>query len=141
MQDWEEQRELFPTRLRSARRPPARPRLRPNIFARLARYCVARSMAILLIAAFLMTAAATLAALGTRFDFDRPIAIPIDRATQAAQARYQAEFPAVASLMVVRVSAENSILSQNAAQFIARKLQADKSQYQPGVHSWAWRLL
>ncbi len=127
MQDWEEQRELFPTRQRSARRPPARPRLRPNIFARLARFCVARSMPILLIAAFLMTAAATLAALGTRFDFDRPIAIPIDRAAQAAQARYQAEFPAVASLMVVRVSAENSTLSQNAAQFIARRLQADKA--------------
>jgi hypothetical protein len=126
MQDWEEQRELFPTRLRSARRPPARPRLRPNIFARLARYCVARSMAILLIAAFLMTAVTTLAALGTRFDFDRPIAIPIDRATQAARLRYQAEFPTVASLMVVRVSNENPILSQNAAQFIARRLQADK---------------
>ncbi|MEQ1522518.1 MAG: hypothetical protein ABL936_14710, partial [Aestuariivirga sp.] len=60
-------------------------------------------------------------------DFGRPIEIPIDRATQSAQARYQSEFPAVASLMVVRVSAENSALSQNAAQFIARKLQADKS--------------
>lgn len=127
MQDWEEQRELFPTRQRSSRRPPARPRLRPNVFARLARYCVARSMAILLIAAFLMTAAASLAAFGTRFDFGRPIEIPIDRATQSAQARYQAEFPAVASLMVVRVSAEDSTLSQNAAQFIARKLQADKA--------------
>ena len=127
MQDWEEQRELFPTRLRSARRPPARPRLRPNIFARLARYCVARSMAVLLIAAFLMTAAATLAALGTRFDFGRLIEIPIDRATQSAQARYQAEFPAVASLMVVRASAENSALSRNVAQFIARKLQTDKA--------------
>lgn len=127
MQDWEEQRELFPTRLRSARRPPARPRLRPNIFARLARYCVARSMAVLLIAAFLMTAAATLAALGTRLDFSRPIEIPIDRAAQSARMRYQAEFPAVASLMVVRVSAEDSTLSQNAAQFMARKLQADKA--------------
>ncbi len=127
MQDWEEQRELFPTRQRSARRPPARPRLRPNIFARLARFCVARSMAILLIAAFLMTAAATLSAFGTRFDFDRPIAIPVDRAAQAARLRYQAEFPAVASLMVVRVSNENPILSQNAAQFIARRLQADKT--------------
>jgi uncharacterized protein len=127
MQDWEEQRELFPTRQRSTRRPPARPRLRPNFFARLARFCIARSMAILLIAAFLMTAAATLAALGTRFDFDRPVAIPIDRAAQAARIRYQAEFPAVTSLMVVRVSNENSILSQNAAQFIARKLQADKT--------------
>ena len=74
-----------------------------------------------------MTAAATLAALGTRFDFDRPIAIPIDRAAQAARLRYQADFPAVASLMVVRVSNENSALSQNAAQFIARRLQADKA--------------
>jgi hypothetical protein len=127
MQDWEEQRELFPTRLRSARRPPARPRLRPNVFARLARYCVARSLAVLLIAAFLMAAAATLAALGTRFDFGRPVAIPIDRASQLAQARYQAEFPSVASLMVVRVSAGNSVLSQSAAQFIARKLQADRA--------------
>ncbi len=127
MQDWEEQRELFPTRLRSARRPPARPRLRPNIFARLARYCVARSMPVLLIAAFLMTAAATLAALGTGFDFGRPVEIPVDRAAQAAKARYQAEFPAVASLMVVRVSAEDSTLSQNAAQFIARKLQANEA--------------
>ena len=128
MQDWEEQRELFPTRLRSARRPPARPRLRPNVFARLARYCVARSMAILLIAAFLMTAAATLAALGTRFDFDRPIAIPIDRATQAAQA-------ALPGRISRRCLADGGagfqprtpILSQNAAQFIARRLQADKT--------------
>jgi hypothetical protein len=84
-------------------------------------------MAILLIAAFLMTAVVTLAALGTRFDFDHPVAIPIDRANQAARLRYQADFPAVASLMVVRVSNENSILSQNAAQFIARRLQADKT--------------
>lgn len=74
-----------------------------------------------------MTAAATLAALGTRFDFDRPIAIPIDRTTQAARLRYQAEFPTVASLMVVRVSAGDSVLSQNAAQFIARRLQADEA--------------
>ncbi|MDO8352602.1 MAG: hypothetical protein Q7T14_04005, partial [Aestuariivirga sp.] len=97
-------------------------------------------MAILLIAAFLMTAVATLAALGTRFDFDRPIAIPIDRATQSARLRYQTEFPTVASLMVVRVSAENSILSQNAAQFIARRLQADKTNisqvFIPGLGSF-----
>ncbi len=84
-------------------------------------------MPVLLIAAFLMTAAATLAALGTGFDFGRPVEIPVDRAAQAAKARYQAEFPAVASLMVVRVSAEDSTLSQNAAQFIARKLQADEA--------------
>lgn len=127
MQDWEEQRELFPTRARSARRPPARPRLRPNLFARLARFCIARPMPVLLIAAFLMTAAATLAVLGPRFDFSRPVEIPIDRATQSAQARYQADFPAVASLMVVRVSAENSTLSRNAAQLIAGKLEAQKS--------------
>ena len=108
----------------AAARPPAPA---AQFFARLARFCVARSMAILLIAAFLMTAAVTLAALDTDFDFDRPIAIPIDRTAQAARLRYQAEFPAVGSLMVVRVSNDNPILSQNAAQFLARRLQADKT--------------
>jgi uncharacterized protein len=127
MQDWEEQRELFPTRLRSARRTPVRPRLRPNIFARLARYCIARPAPVLLIAAFFITIAATLAVLGTRFDFNRPIEIPVDRPAHTAQARYQAEFPTVASLMVVRVSAANSTLSQNVARFVARKLQAQKA--------------
>ena len=127
MQDWEEQRELVSDAGAVGRRPPARPRLRPNIFARLARFCIARPMPVLLIAAFVMTAAATLAVLGPRFYFNRPVEIPIDRATLSAQARYQAEFPAVASLMVVRVSAENTTLSRNAAQLIAGKLEAQKS--------------
>ena len=127
MQNWEEQRELFLTRLKSAQRPPARPRIRPNLFARLARYGVAKSMPVLLLAAFLITAAATLAALGTRFDFNRPIEIAIDPITQSAKVQFRTEFPSVASLMVVRVSAENSNLAQNAAQFIAKKLEADKA--------------
>ena len=127
MQNWEEQRELFLTRLKSAQRPPARPRIRPNFFARLARYGVAKSMPVLLLAAFLITAAATLAALGTRFDFNRPIEIAIDPITQSAKVQFRTEFPSVASLMVVRVSAENSNLAQNAAQFIAKKLEADKA--------------
>jgi uncharacterized protein len=140
MQDWEEQRELFPTRLRSARRPPARPRLRPNIFARLVRYCIVRPAPVLLVAAFFITVAATLAILGTRFDFNRPTEIPIDRPAQAAQARYQTEFPTVASLMVVRVSAANSALSQSVARFVARKLQAQKASidqvFIPGLGSF-----
>ncbi len=127
MQDWEEQRELFPRRLRSAKRPPPRPRLRPNIFARIARYCTLRPMPVLLIAAFLLTAATTLAALGTNFDLARPAEIPVDPLTQSSEARYQAEFPAVASLMVIRVSADSAALAQNAAQFAAGKLAAKKA--------------
>ena len=127
MQNWEEQRELFPTRLRPANRPPARPRLRPNLFARLARYCVARPVAALLVAAFLLATATTLAALGTRFDFTRPIEIPIDPITRSAQQRLLAEFPSVATLMVVRLSADNTTLAQIAAQFAARRLEAKKT--------------
>ncbi|MGB9142627.1 MAG: hypothetical protein WCB71_10580, partial [Aestuariivirga sp.] len=71
-----------------------------------------------------MTAALTLAALGTRFDLSRPIEIPVDLKTQSEQARYQADFPTASSLMIVRVSAENSILAQNAAQLVAGRLRA-----------------
>ena len=127
MQDWEEQRELFPTRRRSAQKPLTRPRIRPNIFSRLARYCIARPMPVLLIAAFFITAAATLAALGTRVDFTRPIEIAVDPITQSARARFQTEFPTVASLMVVRLSADKTNLAQNAAQFVARRLEAQEA--------------
>ena len=127
MQDWEEQRELFPTRRRPAQRPPTRPRIRPNIFSRLARYCIARPMPVFLIAAFFITAAATLAALGTRFDLSRPIEIAVDPITQSAQARFQTEFPTVASLMVVRLSADKTNLAQNAAQFVAKRLEAQEA--------------
>ena len=127
MQDWEEQRELFPTRRRSAKKPPPRPRLRPNLFARIARYCSLRPMPVLLIAAFLLTAATTLAALGTSFDLARPIELPVDPVTRSSEARYQAEFPAVASLMVVRISADTPILAQTAAQLVAGRLAAKKA--------------
>ena len=125
MRDWEEQRELFPKRLRRAQRPPAR--LRPNIFARIARYCIARPSFVLLIAAFLITVSLTLAALGTRFDLSRSIEIPVDLKTQSEQARYRADFPTASSLMIVRVSAENSTLAQNAAQLVAGRLRAKKT--------------
>ena len=123
MQNWEEQRELFPTRLRVAQKPPARPRIRPNLFARLARFSVAKPIPVLLTAAFLITAAMTLAAFSVRFDFTRPIEIAVDPMTQSAKKQFQTEFPSVASLMVVRVSAENPNLAQNVAQFAAKKLE------------------
>jgi hypothetical protein len=51
-------------------------------------------MPVLLIAAFFVTAAATLAALGTRFDFTRPIEM---QSTHNAIARLlRGEFPTVA---------------------------------------------
>ncbi len=128
MQNWEEQRELFLAKLKSAQqKPPARPRIRPNLFARLARYCIAEFMPVLLFTAFFITAASTLAVLGTRFDFTRPIAIELDPKTQSAQSRYQTEFPTVASLMIVRVSADNTNLAQTATQFVAKRLEAKKT--------------
>ena len=88
---------------------------------------MAKPMAILLVAAFLLATATTLAALGTRFDFARPMEIPIDPIPKSTQQRLQAEFPSVATLMVVRLSADNAALAQNAAQFAARKLEAKKT--------------
>jgi hypothetical protein len=53
-------------------------------------------MPVLLIAAFFVTAAATLAALGTRFDFTQPIEIAVDPITQSARAASR-PIPTVAS--------------------------------------------
>ena len=127
MQNWEEQRELFPTRLRTAQKPPARPRIRPNLFARLARYCIAKPSPVLLIAVFLITAAIILAAVSVRFDFSRAIEIAVDPATQSAKEHFQTEFPSAATLMTVRVSAENTNLAQSAAQLMAKRLAAQES--------------
>ena len=88
---------------------------------------MAKPMAILLVAAFLLATATTLAALGTRLDFARPMEIPIDPITKSTQQRLHAEFPSVATLMVVRLSADNAALAQNAAQFVGRKLEAKKA--------------
>jgi hypothetical protein len=84
-------------------------------------------MPVLLIAAFLLTAATTFAALESNFDLARPVDLPVDSITRSSEARYQAEFPAVASLMVMRISADTAALAQNAAQLAAGRLAAKKA--------------
>ena len=102
MQNWEEQRELFPTRRRAAESP-SRPRIRPNIYARLAKFCAANASFVLVAAMFLLAAALSLATFNVHFDFKRPIEISVDANTEAANEKLQVEFPALNSLIVVSV--------------------------------------
>ena len=136
MQNWEEQRELFPTRRRAAESP-SRPRIRPNIYARLAKFCAANASFVLVAAMFLLAAALSLATFNLHFDFKRPIEISVDANTEAANEKLQVEFPALNSLIVVRVSAEAAAPAKAAAQFLANTLQENEASiahaFIPGV--------
>ena len=137
MQKWEEQRELFPGRGRMVQKPSAKPRIRPNFFARIARVCTDRSYLVLTIAVFIISAAVTLAALGARFDFARAIEFSIDPATQAANQRLLTEFPTIDNLITIRTSSESAAQSKAAAQAVAAKLRADEADFHhafiPGI--------
>ena len=136
MQNWEEQRELFPTRRRAAESP-SRPRIRPNIYARLAKFCAANASFVLVAAMFLLAAALSLATFNLHFDFKRPIEISVDANTEAANEKLQVEFPALNSLIVVRVSAATAAPAKAAAQFLANTLQENETSiahaFIPGV--------
>jgi uncharacterized protein len=127
MQNWEEQRDLFPTRKRAAEMPPSRQRIRPNFYARLARFCAENANFVLITAMFLIAIALSLTAFNVRFDFKRPIEISRDIGIQAANQELQKEFPVLDSLIVMRISADAAAPAKTAAQFLANTLQTDKA--------------
>jgi predicted RND superfamily exporter protein len=137
MQNWEEQRELFPTRRKAVKEPPARPRIRPNVFARIARFASVNHLYILIAAAFLVAAMISFVALNTRLDFSKDLEISIDAATKEASDNLDAEFPATSTLMVIRVSSVDVALAKNAAQVIQDNLQSDEANFShafiPGI--------
>ena len=126
MRDWEEQRELFPTRHRAVAPAQARPRIRPNFFARTARICTAYPLWIIALALFLIAATIPFAVLNAKPDFKIPIAISVDSATQGSNLRLAREFPETATLIVVRVSAAAAEPAQAAAKSLAVALEANK---------------
>ena len=125
MQNWEEQRELFPTRKR-VDTPPPRSRIRPNIYARIAKFCAENSSVVLLVGMFLFAIAVSLVAVNVRFDFRSPIEISGDSSTLAESVKLQTEFPGVNSLIALRVSAESAAPAKAAAEFLAKTLRADE---------------
>jgi uncharacterized protein len=127
MQDWEEQRELFPTRRRPVNPPPPRPRIRPNVFAKWARFCAGNPVIILIAAVFVLAAALSFAALNAKFSFDSPIAISIDSQTQNANDQLDREFPQISSLIVVRASGETADMAKAAIKSVAAALDQDKT--------------
>jgi uncharacterized protein len=137
MRDWEEQRELFPTRRRVEKTAPARPRIRPNIFAKMARVCTMHPLVVAASVLFLIAAIVPFAVLNAKPDFKSPIAISVDRATQDANAGLDKEFPETATLIIVRISAEMAEPAKAAAKSLAAAFEADRSNisqaFIPGV--------
>ncbi len=127
MQDWEEQRELFPTRQKAVEKPPSRPRIRPNIFARIARTSAGNPALVLITAMFLVAAAMSFAAFNLTFDFKSPIEISTDDASQKTNNQLTREFPEAAQLIIVRVSAEKAEPAKSAAKSVAAELEKDKA--------------
>jgi uncharacterized protein len=125
MQDWEEQRELFPTRRKAAIKPPPRPRIRPNFFARLARASANHPVLVLVCAMFLFAGALSFAIANVKLDLQSPIGISVDETTRKANDLLALEFPQTATLIVVRVSAETAETAKAAAQSLAARLETD----------------
>ena len=137
MQNWEEQRELFPTRKKVTPKPPSRPRIRPNLYARLAKFCAGNASLVLVVATFVIAVLVSLASFNFHVDFNSPIEISIDPAMQAANDKLQREFPTIDNLMVVRISASSPATAKAAAQSIVNTLLADSADiaqaFVPGI--------
>lgn len=73
----------------------ARPKLRPNVFARLARFAALRSATIVLVAGLLGLACAAFALMKISIDPDRPPVISLDEQTADRQAELDRLFPGV----------------------------------------------
>ena len=124
MQNWEEQRELFPTR-KKVDTQPLRRRIRPNIYARLAKVCAENASAVLVICMFLFAIAVSLTAFNARFDFRSPIKISVSSSSVAGNGKLKTEFPALSSLIALRISAKSAAPAKAAAEFLSKTLQAD----------------
>ncbi len=126
MQDWEEQRELFPTRRRVAPAPLPRRRIRPNLFARIARYSSAHASVVLVIATFIVAIAISISTFNTQFDLLKPIEITQASAAQVANQQLQLEFPSLGGLIFLKVTADTPQSAKTAAQFLAGTLEKDQ---------------
>jgi uncharacterized protein len=137
MQDWEEQRELFPTRRKLTPPPPPRPRIRPNFFAKLARTCAGKPALVLVSALFFLAVAASLAALNLDIDLKSAIGISINDDVRKDNEKLAAEFPGISTLIVVRVSADAADPAKAAAQALVATLKANKASiaqaFVPGI--------
>lgn len=87
--------------------PDRRPRLRPNIFARIARFCARQSPFVLIVVVFLTAMTAGFAALSLAVDPSAVSRIELDPQTTAAQQRLDGNFPGIDATFVARVDDES----------------------------------
>lgn len=99
-----------------------RRRIRPNVFARMARFAVRNALAVSLFAALFLAGAVALAILGFRPAFERLPAIALDARTLAAERQFRAVFPAVENTLVAKFAGSDPEAVRQAAQRLAGRL-------------------
>lgn len=136
MQHWEEPRPLFPWSPRPEPLRKAAPRLRPNLYAKLARFSVQNPAGLVLLTLFLLAAALTFTLVNGGSD-DEDAGGMLAIGSHPASQRLHAEFPAAETAVIVRVGGNDAGVTKAAAGEIAAQIGADRSVidgvYVPGV--------
>jgi hypothetical protein len=96
--------------------------LRPNVFARLARFSATRPGPIVVFTVFALTLLAGLVLFAARYDLQATSLTDIGQTAVANQQCLDAEFPEVENTTLVRISADVPARARSAAVFMAQKL-------------------
>ncbi|MFT3986068.1 hypothetical protein [Aestuariivirga sp.] len=118
MEDWDEPHWSG----RPQAKPDTRPKLKPNLFARLARFSVRHAPAVLTLLTLLCVASASIAALKLRVDPSRSPIIALDERTAAAEAALDQAFPGIDHTFVARIDLNDGASAKTAAAEAAIRL-------------------
>ncbi len=103
-------------------KPDVRRRLRPNIFARLARVCAQNPAVVFVVILFFAAFGASVAVLTLRFDPGQPSRIVLDAQTRSAQEGLNRHFPGIDSAFVAHIELASAEAARNKAVAIAASL-------------------
>ncbi len=136
MQHWQDPRPLFPWSPRPEPRRNAAPRLRPNIYARVARFAVQNPGALIWLTLFFLAAALTFAAFNAGPDNEEAGSIANGGNGPSIES-LKGEFPAAGMAVVVRIGGNDPKAAKVAASEIAAQIASDKSVFEavyvPGI--------
>jgi len=105
-------------------RPDTRPKLKPNLFARMARFSVRQAPAVLTLLTLLCVVSAGIVAMKLRVDPARAPVIALDEKTQSAEAALDRTFPGIDHTFVARIDLNDGAAAKAAAAETARRLSA-----------------
>ncbi len=121
MANWQDPRPLFPwspaTENQGQR---MAPKLRPNLFARLARSAAQNALAVVLVSLFMLAAATTICLFALNVDFSRPEQLPKAQAT--AMHEFDMRFPTAGKHVTIRLASDTPEAALTAARTLAATL-------------------